>query len=549
MQVTPLLSTIIPSTFLHTYLEANGIDDVESYLHPHVGCFDYCWGYPNMLEAVDLLGGAVYHHYKIGILADSDADGQYSATIMYLFLKELDVTPVMFYHVGKQHGLRPSKEENIVEQVIEKGIDLLIIPDASSNDAKECKELHDNGVEVLILDHHEIDTPNPHAVIVNHHLGEGLNTALSGTGVVAKFVQAYCMNYMLPTPYYNDLVAASIISDVCDLSSLENRAYVADGLTHLTHPTLKLMTEKLCSKGVNPHGLAWGTNPPINALTRGDNFEDKVKFFEAMVGIEEPTVALTVARRAHRIQTEEVKRIMAEVDTNIDNSHKVIIAYCDPKDKNYTGLVANKLMSKYGKPVILLRQVTTTTWSGSIRSPVELASKINETGLANCQGHEHACGILVKKSNLPKLITFLDTLDLETIPSIPVTAILDPKDIKQNLCEVCENNKMLWGHGLPQPSFYIKAYLTPTNIQFFEKRTTTIKFTIGNVSFLKFMASQEDVDKFKTLVNNRWSAEIEMVVTLGTNEWNGVVSCQGIVDKYELNLLKEDSDDDWMSAF
>ena len=541
MQVTTLLSKINSATFLNDYLEANGIDDVESYLHPHAGCFDYCWGYPNMLEAVNLLGGAVYHHYKIGILADSDADGQYSATIMYLFLKELGVTPVMFYHVGKQHGLRPSKEENIVEQVIEKGIDLLIIPDASSNDVKECKELHDNGVEVLILDHHEITTPNPHAVIVNHHLGEGLNTALSGTGVVAKFVQAYCMHYMLPTPYYNDLVAASIISDVCDLSSLENRAYVADGLTHLTHPTLKLMTEKLCNKGVNPEGLAWGTNPPINALTRGDNFKDKVKFFEAMVGLEEPKVALTVARRAHRIQTEEVKRIMAEVDTNIDNSHKVIIAYCDPKDKNYTGLVANKLMSKYGKPIILLRQATTTTWSGSIRSTIDLASKINKTGLATCQGHEQACGILVKKSNLSKLRQFLDTLDLSTTPSIPVTASILPKQITPTLCRICEDNKILWGHGLPAPTWHIKGRIDPNSIQFFEKRTTTIKFTIDGVAFLKFMASEVDVETFKSSPKN-----IEMVVTLGTNEWNGVVSCQGIVDRYE---VVENEDDDWMKAF
>ena len=447
----------------------------------------------------------------------------------------------MFYHVGKQHGLRPSKEENIVEQVIEKGIDLLIIPDASSNDVKECKELHDNGVEVLILDHHEITTPNPYAVIVNHHLGEGLNTALSGTGVVAKFVQAYCMHYMLPASYYNDLVAASIISDVCDLSSLENRAYVADGLTHLTHPTLKLMTEKLCNKGVNPEGLAWGTNPPINALTRGDNFEDKVKFFEAMVGLEEPKVALTVARRAHRIQTEEVKRIMAEVDTNIDNSHKVIIAYCDPKDKNYTGLVANKLMSKYGKPIILLRQATTTTWSGSIRSTIDLASKINKTGLATCQGHEQACGILVKKSNLSKLRQFLDTLDLSTTPSIPVTASILPKQITPTLCRICEDNKILWGHGLPAPTWHIKGRIDPNSIQFFEKRTTTIKFTIDGVAFLKFMASEVDVETFKSSPKN-----IEMVVTLGTNEWNGVVSCQGIVDRYE---VVEDNEENWEDVF
>ena len=66
MQVTTLLSKINSATFLNDYLEANGIDDVESYLHPHAECFDDCWGYPNMLEAVELLGGAVYHHYKIG---------------------------------------------------------------------------------------------------------------------------------------------------------------------------------------------------------------------------------------------------------------------------------------------------------------------------------------------------------------------------------------------------------------------------------------------------------------------------------------------------
>lgn len=89
MQVTSLLSTINSSTFLHTYLEANGIDDVESYLHPHVGCFDDCWEYPNMLEAVGLLGKAVEDGWKIGILQDSDLDGVVSAAIAYDFLLSL----------------------------------------------------------------------------------------------------------------------------------------------------------------------------------------------------------------------------------------------------------------------------------------------------------------------------------------------------------------------------------------------------------------------------------------------------------------------------
>lgn len=555
MQVTSLLSHINPSTFLEDYLEANGIEDVDSYLRPHEGCFDSCWDYPNMELAVRLLNVHVENNNTIGILADCDGDGQYSATIMYSFLKSLGITPIMFFHVGKEHGLRksPNGDEDIVAQVIEKGIHLLIIPDASSNDAKECKQLRDYplGVDVLILDHHEITVDNPYAVIVNHHLGAGLNTALSGTGVTAKFVEAYCERYNLPKPYYNDLVAASIISDVCDLRSLENRAYVEDGLNHLTHPTLKLMTEKLCRKGVNPEGLAWGTNPPINALSRGQNFEDKVTFFEAMVGNEKPEKALTVARRAHKIQTEETKRIMAEVEHSIDNSNKIIVAFTEPSNKNYIGLVANKIMSQYGKPVLLLREADTTTWSGSIRSPIPLASRINETKLAKCQGHEEACGIVIKKANLKKLLKWSQGLELSVEPDIHVTASLLPSEVNVRLCEICKDNKIMWGNGLPQPTFHFAVDLVPSSIQIFEKSTTTIKFTAQGMDFLKFMATKEEAEAFKTIIKNNKKVKIEVVATLETNEWMGKVTPQAIISLYEIHGNDEVNvtDDSWENYF
>lgn len=51
------------------------------------------------------------------------------------------------------------------------------------------------------------------------------------------------------------------------------------------------------------------------------------------------------------------------------NNHK-ILTICLPPDykinKNLTGLVANMLMSKYNKPVLLLNQ-TEDSWSGSAR--------------------------------------------------------------------------------------------------------------------------------------------------------------------------------------
>jgi len=64
---------------------------------------------------------------------------------------------------------------------------LVIVPDAGSNDIAEHKKLRDRGIEVLVLDHHELESANSIACIVNNQLGDYPNKSLSGAGVVFKF--------------------------------------------------------------------------------------------------------------------------------------------------------------------------------------------------------------------------------------------------------------------------------------------------------------------------------------------------------------------------
>lgn len=225
MKVKPLLQSINPYTFLEDYLRACGVENVTEYIEAGLDVCDSPWDYPNMKEAVDRLHVAIFHGEQIGILQDVDSDGVMSATIAYDFLKKQGIQPIVFWHTGKQHGISPSKDENMLQQIIDSGITLLWIPDAGSGDVNPCKELKQLGIDTIITDHH-LAKDNPYAIVINCHFAEGLNSNLTGAGVTDKLIEGYCKQYNIEKPDYSDLVAFSLISDVADLTSLENRAYM-----------------------------------------------------------------------------------------------------------------------------------------------------------------------------------------------------------------------------------------------------------------------------------------------------------------------------------
>ena len=536
LKIKPLLNKVNKNKFIQEYLKALGVEDINLYLNPDSSCLDDVKSYPNMEKAANLLFNATTDKYKIGLLVDVDCDGMCSATIIRTFLNTYyDIDPVIYIRQGKAHGLRASASEDVVEQIKADGIQLMIIPDAGTNDAPECHDLKAHGCDTLILDHHKVEINNPDAVIVNHHLGNGLNVALSGTGVTAKFIQYYCEYYHVDAPYMDDLVAMSIFSDSCSLIPLENRCYADIGMNRVENDMIKAMLPLANRYGVNPTGYSWAMIPLINAICRQEKIDDKRRLFDAMSGHGDIDEAIKMCKSAHRLQADEVKQIMEEVEPTLDLNHKVVIGYAKPQDANLIGLVANKFMSKYHKPIILLRPMNTTTWSGSFRSPVPLNEIINNSGYGRALGHDFAAGVYVKKADLPKLIDYLDTIDFPDEPEINVTACLDASDVNVKMCQMCEDNKELYGTGVPEPTFFFQGIIYPENVQMFKKRTTTIKVTLDGMDFLMFMANQDQIDDFTfngpKLVN--------IVATLSTNTWNNVTTKQGKIKNYSLDKVKE----------
>ena len=182
----------------------------------------------NIDIAAARLKTAIENHERAGIICDCDVDGTASATIAYQFLASNGIEPTMFYHTGKQHGAR-----DLLDQILETKLDLLIIPDASGS-PEDCAALKSSGCDVLIADHHEIESENPYAIVVNCMQGN-TNHDASGTTVMAKIVDYTAKMYNYAQVNYDDLIALSLISDSRSMLSIENRAYLNLGFGGSSH--------------------------------------------------------------------------------------------------------------------------------------------------------------------------------------------------------------------------------------------------------------------------------------------------------------------------
>lgn len=546
-----------PNQFLQDYLTALGVTDIGAYLNHSDSNYDNPFEYQNMEESIERLKVAIDLKEDIGILVDSDADGYFSSAIIYQLISQVSdgsVTPKLFFHAAKQHGLSINEDENIPQQILNSNCTLLIIPDAGSNDNINAQSLFMNDIDIIVIDHHEVDpakrikTP----YLVNHHLDKThtLNYSLSGTGVAYKFAQAFGIKYQIDLPDSRDLVMISLISDECSLVSLENETFLYNGYQvyngNYGNKFMKYLGQKVGKGPANARKFAWRIVPMFNAIARDNNMETKETMFRALVGELPPEDGYKAGNQAHRKQRKITEDLAKEVEGTIDFSKKVLIGFTEPEHKAYIGLTANKFMGKYNKPTIILREESSTTWSGSLRSPVNLANKINQTKLADCAGHLKAAGIYVKKANLQKLKKWLENnLDLSEDTIYNAVGEISPNDINVNLCNLCSEENWRWGSGngniIIVPRFYFNLNLESGDICILGKKEDTLKFTVDGVDFLKFRLNQDEVGYLKSI----GKCNFQLIGTLNVNEYNGTITPQVLIEHYEI----VESEDSWEDLF
>lgn len=338
----------------------------------------------NIETGVKMLIKHIAANDKILIQIDSDCDGYTSAATLINYLNCLFPSfaqnNILYrIHTGKQHGIIPD--------TIPEDVKMVIAPDSSSNDYEEHKILSEKGIDVLVIDHHEADQISQYACIINNQLCDYPTKSLSGVGMVYKFCSY--IDELMNVDYadeFLDLVALGMIADMMDLRDFETKHLITRGLEHIRNPYFYGMIKKnefSLRDGLTPIGIAFYIAPYINATIRMGTQDEKLMLFEAMLdfrGYEQipstkrgckgqlETRVEQACRNSVNIKSRQTKardNMLEQIETIIANNNllenKLLVVKLEGLnvDKNLTGLIANQLMSKYQRPVLLLNKVST----------------------------------------------------------------------------------------------------------------------------------------------------------------------------------------------
>lgn len=450
-----------------TILENRGIKDVEHFLVPVDDDLIDVWSMQNMESATLQVINAIKEDKKIAILFDVDVDGITSGTIIYRYLIDIaynltDNPPKLFPYInqGKKHGLT----DDCIETFIATKADMVIIPDSLNSSLEEYKRLVDNGIEVVVLDHHDIDENVDYdslITLVSSNRNDYKNNSLSGAGVSWKFCKA--CDEMLVTDFadkYVDLAACGILADVCDVneSNYENRYIVYKGLNNLTNLALKTI---IGNYEFNSKAVLFSVAPLVNACTRVGNNTELVIMF-----LEDDVKAIKVIKKKLEGYKEYQKQLVEELLVGIedkiaeqtqDNVFKleVNIIY------GVSGLIGNKLLDMVKKPVFVFNRVENGTMYGSMRAVGydNFKELCNSTELCELHGHENASGIEVKIADKDKFYNsiekLLDGIECDTSEEEDIDAVIEMRDFTSNLVNMVSKVNFVSGNGFKPLKFKV----------------------------------------------------------------------------------------------
>lgn len=576
------------SNVIKEVLKNRGIEDYNKYLNLDDSVVIPYDKLNNINSAVELFMNHFNKKNKIEILVDEDPDGFCSAAMMYLYIKQMDNKYPVNYILhtrAKSHGL----DDDVT---VSEDTKLLIIPDAGTNDTLQCKELVGRGIDILILDHHESEEDNPHALIVNNQMSvDYLNKDFCGAGIVYKFLQA------LDTETWNefaddylDLCALANISDVMDMRSFETRYITNIGLLNIENKCLQALikAQDYSMNGkVNIHNIQWYITPVLNGMIRIGSNDEKELLFRAFIEQDEyfeykkratkdkpaETIQESIYDRAARLcknaksrqdkMKEKGVKAISEIVDELPNDDKVIMVdVTEVLDSGLTGVVAIKIAEQYNKPCILLKQhydkkKKKSVFGGSARnidySPIDsFKDIINSTGIINGKGHANAFGIVDlpiddKKKAIDEINTILK--DTEYDSTYRVDFILDINHVTIPLILKLSEFEDIICQGIDEPMVAIENIsLTRDCFEVFGKKEDTISFVIDDIKYIQFKCKEGN--QLYDFIQDAWSDKDSITFTIvgkpSINEYNGIRTPQVIIeDVAVISVSSNDEDDDW----
>lgn len=528
-----------------------GDQTVEMFLNPSLDKLHDPFLLKDMEKATNLIIETMKKGGEIRIFGDYDQDG--IASVMTL------LDGLLFYYDNISYDIPQRVKEGygistgMVEKAIAEKVSLIITCDNGITGFEQVKELKDAGINVIVTDHHEIETsnngewarqvlPEADAVINPKRIDQEYPfTDLCGAAVCFKLMAALFQKLDGDSEYLYSLLEYVAMGTVCDIVSLtdENRIFVIEGIKRLNY-TEKLgikavLEESSWTKEIDVYTLGFILGPTMNATGRLSSAKMAIELLmeediDRIYELAKELVQLNNERK--KLTQEGLDKCIAIIEENKYCDNDVIVVYEPTINESICGIVAGRIKEKYYKPTIILTESNTKGLAKGSGRSIEDYNIYQEVlkykeNLESFGGHPMACGLSIKTEKIDELREFLNENSKLTDRQKQKTINIDKAiDISKLSLEFAESLNELapFGKDFEKPIFADKN-VDIAQVAMIGKDKKTMKLSLHKngvyVNAIKFNA----VDDYKYLRDkfngNIEGKKIDVVYYPDINEFRG----------------------------
>jgi len=430
------------SNLLAQCLMNRGFEDqseAKSFLAPRLAHLSPPEDIPNLPAAVERLFLARDRHERIAVFGDYDVDGVTSATLLLDSLRALgwSVEAYLPHRMDEGYGLT---EEGVANCLKKYQPDLLLAVDCGSTSVDVISDLETKGIDVIVLDHHQVSDPPPRAIaMVNPQIaadGEPDFRELCSAGLAFKLIHGIVkagrekgldefVEFDIRTTL--DLVALGTLADMVPLRR-ENRILAHAGLCQLNHTErpgiLALAKAAGITGAMGGFEVGFQIAPRLNAAGRLGSAAaalDLLRETDSSVAAEMAGKLDRQNRERQRAEKEMTRQVIDTVRNQFNPEADYAIVHGDAGwHIGVVGIVASRVMREFYRPAVIVGgSPDGLRGSGRSVDGFDLATALRtceaEGILGRAGGHAMAAGVSLQPEHLEAFRVRLNELAAEQL--------------------------------------------------------------------------------------------------------------------------------------
>lgn len=409
-------------------------EDIKTFLYGGVEDITSPFLLKDIDKAVERLEIAKEKGEPVWIYGDYDVDGITSVSLCYLALKELGYN-VKYYIPLRDEGYGLNIEA--LNYIKSEGGTLVITVDCGISSHKEIAHANEIGIDIIVTDHHEINSGNPPAFAVINPKREDNEYKfkyLAGVGTAFFLISALFEKNNLKDELYKylDIVAIGTVADIVPLLK-ENRIFVKEGLEYLRRSKwlginmlIKKIFEDYETRKFNTYDIGFIIAPIFNAAGRLEDAKRAVELFiERDHRVCSTIISELLSKNSERkeIQEDIFQKAVEKIENEKLYENAVLIVGEEGFHHGVIGIVASKILDRYYKPTIIMEikkdEGIATASCRSIEgfNIIEALNNFSDL-LLKYGGHSGAAGFSIKIENIPEFSKKLNEYAGKTISDI-----------------------------------------------------------------------------------------------------------------------------------